>query len=327
MKIYLCDYARWRKQLVAACACAGISFPVFLPLYAYAETESLKKPTSKPISPTKLTTAIGECPPSQQSFAPAAPALAALAGSVVANLSGAAIDSAINYLTQEREATSRGRASLFPADLKGLFEKNNCLYVYLYTLDLWKYFNRGSAAPPAEGAKPISIEQLSEPGVLDDIISKKITSFIAVMSFEPAAVPAVPVGKEGSKDVYSYYRPYFWRVGYTRFLDTGCPAFRNCNKRDVALQVAFRYPIAPIPANTENRSLAFAEIYQGASPESISASLNGRYSAWFAYNNKEPAIANFEFTLIETSRPGAVANALAAALKANKDSLVKVVTP
>ncbi len=269
---------------------------------------------------------IGACPRSL-GFMPAGPALVALAGSVASNLSGAAIDTAINYLTQERETTSKGVAALSPMELQKLFTDRKCLYVYLYTLNLWKYFNPQSSVPPSEGAKPIPIEQLSNPSVLDEIVNNRLTSFMAVMSFEPAGVPNVPVGKEGSGDVYAYYRPYFWRVAYPRFLDTGCPAFRNCNKRDVAFQVAFRYPVAPAQANTENKSIAFANIYQSATSESIAASLNQQYSTWFAYNTKQPELANLEVILVETSRPGAVANALAAALKANKDSLVKVVTP
>jgi len=268
---------------------------------------------------------IGECPARDAGFVSPIPVVGALASSAVASLAGAAVDSAIRYLTQERMAATKGLASLGPAELDLLFNKGQCLYAYLYTQKLWSHFSNSSSVP-AEGAKPLSLPLSNSD--LDAIDSKDLTSFMAVISFVPAADSSRSQGGSGAvTDSNAYYKPYIWRMVYPSFVDTKCPAFRDCSKRDVALSLVLRSPTAPDPSKTENKAFALGRVFQNVSSGSIERSLSGRYGEWFALNASSPNLANVEFTLIETSKPGAVANALAESLKGNKETIVKIVTP
>lgn len=46
---------------------------------------------------------------------------------------------------------------------------------------------------------------------------------------------------------------------------------------------------------------------------------------WFAYEPQGVNLANLEFSILETSKPGALANALVATAKANKDAIQQAV--
>jgi hypothetical protein len=281
---------------------------------------------SPPISTgPSLSIGIGPCPTKVSGFISPIPVVGALASSAVASLAGAAVDSAVNYLTQERVATTKGLASLGPAELDNLLNKGQCLYAYLYTLDLWRYFNSSTSAP-AGGAKPLSLPLTTSD--LDEISSKKLTNFMMVLSFVRAGSPPQLATKDSTaSDKYLYFQPYIWRLIYPSFVDAKCPAFRDCGKRDVVLSLVMKYPIAPDPSKTENKAFALGRVFQNVSSDSIETSLSYRYAEWFSLNNQAPNLANIELALIETSKPGAVANALAESLKTNKEAIIKVVTP
>jgi hypothetical protein len=111
------------------------------------------------------------------------------------------------------------------------------------------------------------------------------------------------------------------------FMDTNCPALRNCAKRDVALQLVLKFPTAPDPSKTENRAFALGKAYEGARSESVGAALTGRYAQWFAVNANNPPLTNLEFALVESSKPGSLVRALGASMKENKESVVNVIVP
>ncbi len=297
-----------------------------------------------------LSVGIGKCPRAENdppkdskqersvSLLPVEPV--AVATSIATVVAGAAIESTVNYLTQERAFTSRGVAQLGPQDQNELFLNRKCLYVYLYTLDLWRFFNPDQQSPPREGAKPLPIDPsradsplasrrfLSSPSVLGEIDAKKLTNFMMVVSFEPAGVESVKVGKKDEGQItYAFYRPYLWKTIYPSFIDVNCPALRNCAKRDVALQLVLKFPVAPDPSKTESRAFALSKAYEGVRSESVGAALTGRYAQWFAVNENVPPLTNLEFSLVESSKPGALVRALGASMKENKESVVKVIVP
>jgi hypothetical protein len=289
---------------------------------------------------SQLTLDVGDCPRyTSQEFLPPGPAAAALASGVASQFAGQAIDAAVKHLTQTREFTSKGTIALTSEMLRKLFHdtrtstgqsSNQCLYAYLYTIELWRYFNPGKTAPPANGAKRLIIsETLGKAEILDEIAAKGSTRFLAAIHFTPAIHPPV-VTKDAKGNInsdYLYYRPYFYKVIYPDFIDAKCPALRRCDKRDVAIQVSLHYPVAPDPSKTEPKAYAYGNAFQNVSSRTVASTLNQQYSAWFALNTMLPELANLEFTLVETSKPGAFAKAVAAALQSNKETLVKVVTP
>jgi hypothetical protein len=70
-------------------------------------------------------------------------------------------------------------------------------------------------------------------------------------------------------------------------------------------------------------------LFPNATPQSIEATLSSysirnRY-AWFSHNDSPQSPSNLTFVLTETSKPGAIAKALSAALKSNKDLISKSV--
>jgi hypothetical protein len=300
--------------------------------------------TSKARS-SHLTLDVGECPKyssegtTSQGFMPAGPVAGALVSSVASHFAGQAVDAAVRHLSQNREFTSTGAMALTPEMLRMLFhddrasEKprvNKCLYVYLYTIDLWRYFNPGKVSPSANGAERLTIEDtLAKAESLDEIAAKRLTRFLVAIHFAPSKHPPM-ITKDSMGDInanYLYFRPYFYRVIYPDFIDSKCPALRRCDKRDVAIQISLRYPVAPDPSKTQPKAYPYGNAFENVSSQAVASTLNRQYSAWFAVNTMRPELANLDFTLVETSKPGEFAKAVAAALQSNKESLVKVVTP
>lgn len=316
--------SRCFRYLARIIVSSGLVNAWMMPFTMTAAAGEVAKSPPTSVGPS-LSIGIGPCPTNVQGFVSPIPVVGALASSAVASLAGAAVDSAIKYLTQERIAATKGLASLGPSEIDKLFSKGQCLYAYLYTLDLWRYFNKSTSAPVG-GAKPLSLPLATSD--LDEISHKKLTNFMVVLSFVRATGSTrLAAGDSANSDKYLYFQPYIWRLIYPGFVDTKCPAFRDCSKRDVALSLVMKYPIAPNPDETENKAFAFGRVFQSASSRSIENSLSGRYAEWFSLNNNAPSLANIEITLIETSKPGAFANALADSLKTNREAIIKVVTP
>ncbi len=289
-------------------------------------------------SPTKtspsFTMGIGQCPvddtdtqTDRESLVSPIALIGTLASSAAASLTGAAVDSAVKYLTQERIGSTSGYLSADAAQLNLLFNGNgqNCLYTYLYTQKLWEYFNQGKQVP-SEGVQPVSLPlKITD---LRNIEGQGLTSFLSIVSF----VPANPgqrsmLNSAGEGPKATYYKPYIWKLIYHDFVDTSCPAFRNCKKRDVAMSLVLKFPTAPEPDKTSNKAVPFGHIFQRSETNSIASSLSARYGQWFALDESLPNLANIEFSLVETSKPGAVANAIAESLKTNKEAIVKIVVP
>ena len=330
----------------------GLTSAFVSPVSALAQAEAADSP-ARTAQRNNLSIGIGNCPhqkpepkppepqkPGTQgavsSFFPPTPV--AVAASIAPIVAGAAIESTVDYLSQERAFTSRGVATLNPQENQDLFTNRKCLYAYLYTLDLWRYFNPGQQQPPARGVLPLMIDPkfssssstpvLSDPAVIREISARRLTNFLMVVSFEPAGVDTVKVGKPDEGQVeYRFHRPYFWATIYPSFVDTNCPALRNCAKRDVVLQLILKFPTAPDPSKTETRASVFSKAYEGARSESVGAALTQRYGQWFAVNTSIPILTNLELTLVESSKPGAFVKALGASLKENKSSVIQVIVP
>jgi hypothetical protein len=312
------------RSFAGSLVAGALVFSCITPVRTLASTDAAgtKTPPTSPVA--NLTIGIGECPTRDASFVSPIPVVGALASRAVASLAGAAVDSAVQYLTQERVAATKGLASLGPTELDLLFNRGQCLYAYLYTVKLWRHFNNSSSIP-GEGANPLQLPLRSSD--LDVIDNQQLTNFMAVISFVPAKDTRATGTSRAASEGYAYYKPYIWRAIYPHFIDTKCPAFRDCGKRDVALSLVLKSPTAPDPSKTENKAFALGQIYQHVEPRSVERSLSGRYLEWFALSTSLPYLANMELTLIETSKPGAVANALAESLKGNREAIIKVVTP
>ena len=289
------------------------------PLKAIADDQA-KNVTQKTIELPSLTMHVGGCP---RKIDRALMGPAIVAAGMASSLTGAAVDAVAEYLTQVRVASFFGTKGLDSGDMQNLFinKDKQCLYTFLLTPALNKYFSDNKISlGQSDGTAFVTPEQLI------DIEKKGVAKFMAVMSFEPNTTePVTNVNSEVStdKDGFTYYRTYVWKLIYPSFIDANCPPLRMCNNRDIVMRLRFAYPTAPDPLETKNKASALNMIFQNVSTNTVTSSVGEQYSGWFAYNSKPPTLSNVEFSLTETSRPGEVAKALAAALKANKEAISK----
>lgn len=294
------------------------------PLKAIADDQA-KNVTQKTIELPSLTVHVGGCPRKiERGIASPAVGPAVVAAGIASSLTGAAVDAVAEYLTQTRVASFFGSKGLDSGDMQKLFvnQDNQCLFTFLLTPALNKYFSDNKISlEQSNGTAFITPEQLL------DIEKKGVAKFMAVMSFEPnKPEPATNANSEVStdKDSFAFYRTYVWKLIYPKFIDANCPPLRMCNARDIVMRLRFAYPTNPDPSETKNKASALNLVFQNVSTNTVISSVSEQYSGWFAYNGKPPTLSNVEFSLTETSKPGEVAKALAAALKANKEAIGKL---
>ena len=272
---------------------------------------------------------VEECPRPAESPRNLAGAAGGLAVGMVSSLTGAAVEAVANYLTQTRAFKVSGSRALEIEESKKLLSEKQCLYVYLYTPSLRKYFLDNNI--PTEKGKVLTSPFLT-PEHLDAIEKKGVARFMAVLSFEPPnnlplssdKLETPPLADD--KPNNTYFKTYVWKIIYPKFIDPGCPPLRNCNLRDVVMQLRLMYPTSPLPSETKNKATALSLGFQNVSAQTVANSASFQYSGWFAYNRQEPILSNIEFILVETSTPGELAKALAAALKANKEAFGALTT-
>jgi len=269
---------------------------------------SLTLPPSYAQNGVELTAQVRECPSKTgDESAVLASAGLAIASSLVINLAAQAVDAVTNYLTIEQATTSEAFIALTQDKESSLLNGSNCLYIFANTLPLKKYLD----------GKRINVK------MIDFISRKRLTPFLSVIKFE----------KDDSSNISgsatSFYKPRVETFIYQSFLDNGCPLFRSCNKRDVSISLIIRNPTATAPTSTANRAVPLSLLFPNSTPQSIEATLSSysirnRY-AWFTHNDSPQSPSNLTFALTETSNPGAIAKALSAAFKSNKDLIAKSV--
>jgi hypothetical protein len=212
-----------------------------------------------------------------------------LAAAIAGNLVGAAVDSVVSYLNTDRAATysvtlpEQSPASLFQ------IQKNQCLYVSSTSL-------RG--------------KDLNKPEVLQNLGN---AGFLAVIAFEPPDNPT-------DRDIV--LRPTIKRWSYRRFLDRSCPLFRNCSKRDLVVALTFLAPTEPNGSASVTASAIGVTLSRATPKEVQSVFSPGTRLPWFKVTPAQGPV-NVRFSLSETSRPGAVAKAIALALQGQKENLSK----
>jgi hypothetical protein len=265
-----------------------------------------------------LSVLIANCPSQQHpqtSFEPAGP-IASLTGGAASSFAGVAIDAAVKYLTQEVSAKSTVSKSLTSSDENGLFGGNKCLYLYGYTLKLKEVLG-----------SPFTDKSLA------NIKANNLTPFFGILRFEEnMSGPSFSNvdGSQGAADATAllprYFKPIvlFWH--YSSFISTNCALFRDCGRRDAAVSLTVANPIDSTPSETKNKAVPLALAFSNARPRDIEDSLtNQRNMKWFTYSGKTAPVSNLEFTLVETSKPGALANALAQTATDNKKAIQETV--
>jgi hypothetical protein len=210
-----------------------------------------------------------------------------LAAAIAGNLVGAAIDSVVGYLNAERAATYS--VTLPEQSPASLFQNNQCLYVSSTSL-------RG--------------KELTKPEVLQNLGN---AGFLAVIAFEPPDNPT-------EKDIVLH--PTIKRWSYRRFLDRSCPLFRNCSKRDLVVALTFLAPTEPNGSASVTASAIGVTLSRATTKEVQSVFSPGTKLPWFRVTSAQGPV-NVRFSLSETSRPGAVAKAIALALQGQKANLSK----
>jgi hypothetical protein len=258
-----------------------------------------------------LSARVGKCPAGEAFVAPIG-----LAAAAASSIAGVAVDAAIKYLTQESSAKSVATKSLTSSDEYELFQANSCLYVYAYTDKLVDVLGR-----------TFTVDSISKIG------KNNLTPFFAVIRFQENKPAFSPNGNSSAADTSDllerHFKPVIVSWHYSSFIGTECPLFRDCGRRDVAASLTIANPTASTPSETKNKAVPLSLAFMRARPSQVAASLmNQRNMLWFAYNVTKANVSNLEFTLVETSKPGALANALAQTATDNKKLIqdtVKVV--
>jgi hypothetical protein len=148
----------------------------------------------------------------------------------------------------------------------------------------------------------------NKPEVLQNLAN---AGFIAVIDFVP---PDNPTNKE------LVLHPTIKRWSNPRFLDRSCPLFRNCSKRDLVVALTFLAPTEPNDSASVTASAIGVSLSRATPKEVQSVFFPGTKLPWFKVI-PTPGPVNVRFSLSETSRPGAVAKAIA--LQGPKGILVK----
>jgi hypothetical protein len=284
-----------------------ISLIAFLSSFSSAKAEGTSGVGGK-----ELSAHVASCPDTRSGMI-FAPVLAGLAASTASNLTGSAIDAISNYLTKERAATSEVSLPLEEQQLSELFGKSKCFYVYLNTPRLVNYLKTNAIS----WDKPETLT----PKFVNDVRSLSLTNFFSVMRFaRPKSLAAQQSGDN------SFFRPEIQSWHYNRFIDPHCPLFRSCSKRDVLIRLEVAYPRNPAAEDMPLRSIPLAVGLSGTRAPEVGSILTRPSSlAWFSFSTKSPQIANLRFSITETSKPGALANAIGSSLQASKKSIQDVV--
>jgi len=238
--------------------------------------------TGMPAYAAGLSGRVANCPLESKGL----PALVGpLAAAIAGNLVGAAVDSVVSYLNTDRAATYS--VTLPEQSPASLLQNNQCLYVSSTSL----------------GGK-----DLNKPEVLQNLEN---AGFLAVIAFEP---PDLPTDKE------IVLHPTIKRWSYSRFLDRSCPLFRNCSKRDLVVALTFLAPTEPNGSASVTASAIGVTLSRATTNEVQSVFSPGTKLPWFKVTPAQGPV-NVRFSLSETSRPGAVAKAIALALQGQKENL------
>ncbi|MFN7872784.1 MAG: hypothetical protein ACK5QQ_11410 [Cyanobacteriota bacterium] len=240
--------------------------------------------TSMPAYAAGLSGRVANCPLETKGLtALVGPLAAAIAG----NLVGAAVDSVVSYLNTDRAATFS--VTLPEQSPASLLQNNQCLYV---------------------SSTSLGGRDLNKPDVLQKLAD---AGFLAVIAFEP---PDNPTDKQ------IVLHPTIKRWSYSRFLDRSCPLFRNCSKRDLVVALTFLAPTEPNGTAAVTASAIGVTLSRATTNDVKSVFSPGTKLPWFKVTPAQGPV-NVRFSLSETSRPGAVAKAIALALEGQKGNLSK----
>jgi hypothetical protein len=241
--------------------------------------------TGMPAYAAGLSGRVANCPLESKGL----PALVGpLAAAIAGNLVGAAVDSVVSYLNTDRAATYS--VTLPEQSPASLLQNNQCLYV---------------------SSSSLGGRDLNKPEVLQNLAN---AGFFAVIAFEP---PDNPTDKE------IVLHPTIKRWSYSRFLDRSCPLFRNCSKRDLVVALTFLAPTEPNGSASVTASAIGVTLSRATTAEVQSVFSPGTRLPWFRVTPAAQGPVNVRFSLSETSRPGAVAKAIALALQGQKGNLSK----
>lgn len=255
----------------------------------------------------ELQARIAACPDTRKNLL-LTPILGSIAAATASNLAGAAVDSVTNYLTQVRASTSQASLVLEGQDVLALFGGYKCLYVYLPNRELSEYLKANPNWQAKEGITAEFVNQIS---------SLNLTNFFAVLYFDKP-VDAV----DQVAGATSYFRPIVQMWHFSRFIDSGCPLFRSCNKRDVVVAMELTYPRAVSSDSRQVRSIPIAVGLSGSTASEVGIAMTNPSSlSWFSLNTTSPLVSNLRFSITETSKPGALASALGSAISGSKKEI------
>jgi hypothetical protein len=198
-------------------------------------------------------------------------------------LVGSAITSVVNYLNSKRASTY---ITVLPVDdATQLFSATSgkCLYI---------------SSTPIES---VEFEELES-------IQARSTFFASV-----AMIPA----RSGGSEVF---RPEVKSWNYTNFLQTNCPLFRNCSRRDLVLKITFEAPALPSSSGAllaEPIGASWINISRKALP---TAFIPDSRLPWVRSSNLQGPV-NVRVSLTETSNPNEFTTAMAAALESQRKNI------
>jgi hypothetical protein len=218
-----------------------------------------------------------------------------IATAVVRSLLGTTIDAIVAHLNESKVSTFDVIIPVDSIDDLTSGTKGKCLYVSSGKLD--DLADKNSETNLWSGAEAIPSPFFTK------------IKFVSPLS--------------GKADSTSTLRPVILEWKYRAFLASGCPAFRNCTKRDVAISLTFLAPAATVAGRTvSSEPIGFAIV--GATAAEVQAAIpvtpGGAALPWFLPGNVHGPV-NVRFTLVETSQPNVFTKALGAALAAQKTVL------
>lgn len=222
---------------------------------------------------------------------------AALLATGASNLAGLAVDALVDSISKIRESKSVALFTLTEEEQSDLWAGRSCLYLYAYTDPLQSLLARSITMSDLEALR-----------------SAPSTPLFVVLRFA-----SHPFSKTASGVTSRYLKPQalFWH--YSSYLDRDCPLFRSCQRRDVALQLSIANPISPTAQGTTKQAVLFALAFADVRPEQLAARMvREQPFLWVEHQSQGAPVSNLEFTLLETSRPGALAAALASVLRGSK---------
>lgn len=214
--------------------------------------------------------------------APAAIAASILA-SVTNTLVGSSVSAIVNYLNAKRATTYTAVTAVEDASELTNALDGNCLYISSTRLD------------------GIDLNQVAA-------IRAK-SKFFASISLQPSKLAGDTI-----------FRPEIRSWSYVNFLESGCPLFRNCARRDVVMKLTLEAPALPA-TNTEILAepigISLVNVHKSKLNDVLQP---GAKLPWIKANALKGPV-NVRFTLTETSSPNQFTNALAVAIDAQKANI------